>query len=279
LVTGLAVVAALASACSDGFDSGDEAATGSASAPPATGSAAVSPSLEQPNRRCGGPDTGATLVRFTASDGTGLNGVLVGSGTTGVVLVHEYPEDLCGAWPFGTYLAERGMRAFAVDLRCFGHSACPDGEARLRVIDDVAAAVAELRRRGATTIALVGSSMGGAAALIAATVVQPRVAAVVAVSTPADPSDRIGIPLNAGTAVNRLQVPTMFVVATNDPNVPVEESRAMYQSMDSTAKRLTVLSDEFDGQHGWQLLSNPAGEGFSSVAAQVAAFLTTHTRR
>ena len=276
-MAGFAAVTALVCACSAGSGSGDAAAPGASRLPTAT-TVEASP-LEQPNSRCGPPDTGATLVRFASSDGTGLNGVLVGSGKAGVVLVHEYPEDLCGSWPFATYLAERGLRAFAVDLRCFGRSACPDGDAGLRVVDDVAAAVAELRRRGVTTVALVGSSMGGTAALIAATTVRPRVAAVVAVSTPADPSDRIGIPLDAGPAVTRLRVPTMFVVATNDRNVPVEETRAMYRAVDSTGKRLTVLSDQFDGQHGWQLLDNPAGAGFSAVAAQVAAFLTAHTGR
>jgi hypothetical protein len=59
--------------------------------------------LEQPSSRCGAPDTKATLVRFTAADGTSLDGVMVGSGTTGVVLVHEYPADLSGSWPFADY--------------------------------------------------------------------------------------------------------------------------------------------------------------------------------
>jgi pimeloyl-ACP methyl ester carboxylesterase len=162
LVAGGTAVAALVSGCSSGSGgtSGEPPATTTTSAP-------AVPALEQPGVRCGGPDTQATLVRFNAADGTSLNGVLVGSGRAGVVLVHEYPDDLCGSWPFATYLAQQGMRAFAIDLRCFGLSACPKGEASTSVIDDVAAAVAELRRRGVTRVALVGSSLGGAAVLIA----------------------------------------------------------------------------------------------------------------
>jgi putative transposase len=75
---------------------------------------------------------------------------MVGSGTAGVVLAHEYPADLCGFWPFAGYLGKRGLRAFDIDLRCFGLSACPEGDARGRVVDDIAAAVAELRHRGVT---------------------------------------------------------------------------------------------------------------------------------
>jgi hypothetical protein len=44
---------------------------------------------------------------------------------SGVVLAHEYDNDLCGACPFANYPAKRGLRVFAVDVRCFGRSACP----------------------------------------------------------------------------------------------------------------------------------------------------------
>ena len=195
------------------------------------------------------------------------------------MLVHQYPSDLCGFWPFAGYLAKRGLRAFALDLRCFGRSACPEGEAKGRVVDDLDAA-AELRRRGVTRVALVGASMGGAAVLIAGTRVQPPVAAVVSLSGEADPTNLVGgIPLNAGAAVDQPRVPTMFVVATNDRYASVEETRTMYRAVKSEAKRLEVLSGDFDGGHGWALLKNPAtGEEFGPVAAKVTAFLTTHTR-
>jgi len=236
--------------------------------------------LEQPSVRCGPPGAEATLVRFSAADGTSLNGVLVGSGTAGVVLVHQSsPDDLCGFWPFAHYLAGQGMRAFAIDLRCFGRSACPDGEAAGRVIDDVAAAAAELRRRGVTRVAVVGASMGGSAALIAGTRVQPPLAGVVSLSGETDPTDLVGgIPLNAGAAVRRLTAPTMLVVATNDQYVSVEETRRMYRDAATRDKQLLALSKGFDGRHGVELLTDPATGRFTSVAAQVATFLTAHSR-
>jgi dienelactone hydrolase len=147
------------------------------------------------------------------------------------------------------------------------------------VVDDLAAAVAELRRRGVTRIALVGASMGGAAVLIAGTRVQPPVAAVVSVSGETDPTRLVGgIPLNAGAAVKQLTVPTMFVVATHDRYVSVPETRAMYQAVKARSKRLEVVSGQFDGRHGWQLLNDPAGGEFTPVAAKVAAFLTANAR-
>jgi dienelactone hydrolase len=274
-----AVVAAtvlVASACAGPSGSGSPAAAPSSTHAQTTSTitAALQP-LEQPSSRCGPPDTKASLVAFKAADGTALDGVLVGRGRTGVVLVHEYPADLCGFWPFADYLARRGLRAFAIDLRCFGRSACPEGDAKGRVIDDIAAAVAELRHRGATRVALVGASMGGAAVLIAGTRVRPPVAAVVSLSGEADPTNLVGgIPLDAGAAVKRLKVPTMLVVATGDRYAPVGETRAMYRAVTTHDKEVLVVSgSSFDGRHGWDLLTDTAGDQSTSVAAKVAAFL------
>src|SRR6266516_5177384 len=276
-----AVVAAVAllGACSGSGSGGGSATatTGSQAQATTTTQAALKP-LVQPGTRCGPPDTKATLVRFHAGDGTSLHGVMVGSGTAGVVLVHEYPADLCGFWPFAAYLSHKGIRAFAIDLRCFGLSACPGGDARLRVLDDVAAAVAELHRRGATRVALAGASMGAAAVLIAGTTVRPPVAAVAELSGEANPTGLVGgIPLDAGAVVKRLDVPSMFVVATNDGYAPVDETRAMYKAAKTHDKQLVVLSGSYDTDHGWKLLSNdPTGVRFTPVAAQVATFLGAH---
>jgi hypothetical protein len=70
----------------------------------------------------------------------------------------------------------------------------------------------------------------------------------------------------------------MFVVATNDRYVSVEETRAMYKAVKTRSKRLKVVSGPLDGRHGWQLLNNPAGGRFTSVAADMVAFLTARTR-
>ena len=147
-VTVMAVVVASCSSSSGSGSSGSAATTSSARAPAPTTSAQplkvlrpLKP-LKQPSARCGAPHVNATLVRFKAADGISLDGVMVGTGTVGVVLAHEYDNDLCGAWPFANYPAKRGLRGFAIDVRCLGRSACPQGDAAGRVVDDLVAAVA-----------------------------------------------------------------------------------------------------------------------------------------
>jgi esterase/lipase len=50
-------------------------------------------------------------------------------------------------------------------------------------------------------------------------------------------------------AVAQLAVPTMFVVADNDPYASVDETRAMHQATEASDNRLEVLSGQFDGRH------------------------------
>jgi hypothetical protein len=59
--------------------------------------------------------------------------------------------------------------------------------------------------------------------------------------------------------------------------VSVPETRAMYQTVKARSKRLEVVPGQFDGRHGWQLLNDPAGGAFTSLAAKVEAFLTAHS--
>jgi pimeloyl-ACP methyl ester carboxylesterase len=205
---------------------------------------------------------------------------MVGTGPAGVVLVHEYPADLCGFWPFAVYLSHKGMRVLDLDVRCFGLSTCPDGNAKANVIDDVAAAAGELRRHGVKRVALIGASMGGAAVLVAGAKLRPPVAAVVSLSGESDPSNLVGLPvhtLNAGAAVARLTIPTMFVVATGDRYATVGETRAMYRATRAADKRIEVLSGPDTGLHGWELLSDSGGQSWTPVAARVAAFVRGHT--
>jgi pimeloyl-ACP methyl ester carboxylesterase len=270
------VVALLLAACSGtpGSDSA-EGPGGTAN----TASAGDRLPLEQPRTRCRGPATEATLVRFASADGISLDGVLVGDGPAGVVLVHEYPDDLCGSWPVADYLVtprRRSSATAAVTSSMTRPLASPPGQSES---PKQRRSTANARSPRFARVALIGASMGGAAVLIAGTKVQPPVAAVVSVSGEADPTDLVGgIPLNAGAAVGQLTAPTMLIVATNDSTTSVEETRTMHRAVKNADKRLSVLSGQFDGQHGWQLLYDPTEGKPTSVAAAVAAFLTAHTR-
>jgi pimeloyl-ACP methyl ester carboxylesterase len=276
---GLALaVALLAGGCSgksngggQPTESGDQAATATTLAP-----------LEQPSSRCGAPEVKATVLRFPATDGTQLDGVLVGSGPAGVVLLHQHPADLCGFWPYAVYLSKRGLQALAIDLRCYGESACPQAEdAKSRVVDDVAGAVAVLRAHGAKRIALVGASLGASTALLAGAALRPPVAAVVSLSTGKfDLATILGgsTPLDTGSAAKRLSVPVLFAVARDDPNLPVEQVQALYRVAPAKDKQLVVLGGSSTALHGWDLLGGTNGANFTPFAAKVAAFVSAHTR-
>jgi pimeloyl-ACP methyl ester carboxylesterase len=276
---GLALaVAVLAGGCSgksngggQPTESGGQVATATTLAP-----------LEQASSRCGAPEVKATVLRFPATDGTQLDGVLVGSGTAGVVLLHQHPADLCGFWPYAVYLSKRGLQALAIDLRCYGESACPQADdAKSRVVDDVAGAVAVLRAHGAKRIALVGASLGASTALLAGAALRPPVAAVVSLSTGKfDLATILGgsTPLDTGSAAKRLSVPVLFAVARDDPNLPVEQVQALYRVAPAKDKQFVILGGSSTALHGWDLLGGTNGANFTPFAAKVAAFVSAHTR-
>jgi pimeloyl-ACP methyl ester carboxylesterase len=276
---GLALtVAVLAAGCSGKSNDGGQPTGSSGQAATAT---TLAP-LVQPSSRCGPPEVNATVLRFPAADHTQLDGVLVGSGPAGVVLLHQHPADLCGFWPYAVYLSKRGLQALAIDLRCYGESACPQADdARSRVVDDVAGAVAALRAHGAKRVALVGASLGASTALLAGAALRPPVAAVVSLSTGRfDLSTILGgsTPLDTGTAAKRLSVPVLFAVARDDPIVPVEQVQALYRMAPARDKQLAILGGSSTGLHGWDLLGGVNGASFTPFAAKVAGFVGAHTR-
>ena len=63
---------------------------------------------------CG--EESAEAVTLTTRDGTELNAVLVGDGEVGVVLGHQLRSDYCSWVPFAKQLAERHMRALAINF-------------------------------------------------------------------------------------------------------------------------------------------------------------------
>jgi len=133
--------------------------SGAAGAPPAA-----------PVKSC--LEGGEQAFSFAAAGGD-TAGVVLGSGKTGVVLGHQAASDLCEWMPRARELAAQGRQVLAFD---FGQAG--------QIEQDMMAAAAELRRRGADRLVLVGSSMGGTAAIAAAARITPPVAGVVAVSSP-----------------------------------------------------------------------------------------------
>jgi alpha/beta superfamily hydrolase len=221
-------------------------------------------------RLCGGAGVEAHAIRFRTSDGVTLAGAVVGSGPVGAVLIHEYPRDFCGWWAYARYLSRHGVRALLFDLRCFGRSACPGG--RGHAITDVGAAMAEVRRRGARRVALVGASMGGAIAVVAAARLHP--AAVVDLSGERDTTGLTpGIDADAGAAAHGVTAPALFAVARGDRYVPVADMRAVARRTRSPTKHMIVLPAA--AGHGWDLVYGTTTE-WSPLAATIAAFIRRH---
>jgi dienelactone hydrolase len=203
-----------------------------------------------------------------------LDGALVGTGSDGVVLLHEYPGPMCGWWPYATYLAHHGMRALLFDFRCLGLSACGKG-GYANPVADVAGAMAALRSRGARSISLVGASFGGTAAVIAGAKLGPS--AIVDLSGERDLTGLVpGARLNAYASAPSLRAPAMFAVARDDRYTSIPDTHAVYDRTASRAKRLVVLSA--GAGHGWDMLTGTNG-GWAHLAAQILEFIRVHATR
>ena len=203
----------------------------------------------------------ANAIAFRASDGVALKGVLLGRGTTGVALVHEFRRDLCSWLPFARVLARKGYLVLDFDARNFGSSAQVNSAAAFAVDRDARGAAAVLRARGAKRIVLGGASMGGTAVLVAGAALRPAPAAVVSLSGPTDLSS-----MNALAAVHKLHVPTLFLAGKDDTQFAAD-ARKMYAASASERKRLVIRST---GAHGTDLLRG--GDG-ASTQALLLAFL------
>jgi dienelactone hydrolase len=161
------------------------------------------------------------------------------------VLVHQVNRDHCGWVEEATYLAKDSL-VLSIDLRGYGASAKVTGSKALAYNNDIAAGVAELRRRGVEKVVLVGASMGGSAVVVAGTSINPPVSAVIAVSAPGNFKGQ-----NASAAVRSLTVPFRTIAAFDDDGAVVTAKSLAQRAIKSpSAKAITFAA----GGHGWALL-------------------------
>ena len=199
---------------------------------------------------------GDTAVRMRTKDGVAIYGVEVGTGTTGVVLGHQYFSDHCEFMALARELADQGLRALTIDFR--GNGLSSTGRSN-RLDLDVAAAVARLRADGATKVELVGASMGGTAVLVAGSWIRPAVAGIVSLSGP----DYFR-GLNALRATRRSKVPVRFLVSRDDRPFASDATTLM---KNAAAPDKAILRYPAAG-HGSAILN------VQSAHAYVLAFLT-----
>ena len=203
----------------------------------------------------------------------------------GVVLVHGWESARDRLLPMARFLHAAGFHCLAVDVRGHGANAAEtlpitagefgsDALAAWRALD---------ARPEVTSAAILGHSMGAIGAILAAAA-EPRVAAVVATSSPADPwrltrvtfrlarlpfPDVIAYPLawlttrvylrprghrvveiSAAEALRRIDAPVLLVHGSEDAVVPVAHLERLRRVRASHGRPVETLVIE-GGQHSW----------------------------
>jgi alpha-beta hydrolase superfamily lysophospholipase len=214
----------------------------SGTSPPITPASTISPAAPDPAAIDDCLKPSIQTVSMAASDGTPLVGVVVGSGSRGVLLAHELNSNLCAWFPFAERLAADGYLVLAIDLRGFGASGfAPGGRYDL----DVVAGAAELHERSAHRVALMGASLGATAVLTAAPQLGDTLAGVISLSGPSSFGG-----LDAEEAVAGLRVPMLLLAAEGDGRF-AQDARDLYRAAPDDVDTLELLPG-FD--HGTNLL-------------------------
>jgi alpha-beta hydrolase superfamily lysophospholipase len=209
------------------------------------------PPLPEIAKRCGAAHADWKTLWLKASDGTKLDGAEAGSGSRGVLMLHESPSDLCGPEPYGAELVRQGFHVLLVDLRAYGLSQRGPYGGRRGAVADVRGAVDELKHRGAKEVAVVGASYGGITALAAAPELGPDISGVASLSGELELRNA---GLNALAAMPQIQVPMLIMGSRKDPLLDEEEARTLLRAATGAPAQLV----EFNGSdHGWNLLDPP----------------------
>lgn len=149
--------------------------------------------------------------QLRTSDGVRLFSFEAGSGSTGIVLTHESPGDLCGWLPAVPTFTAHDLRVLAFNFRGFQPSAGAPNRTADDYAPDLQAAIDTLHAGGASKVFVVGASFGGAVMLKEAAKLH-HVAGFVNLSGEVDlPS--IG---NVLPAVRRLRAPLLVLASRQD---------------------------------------------------------------
>jgi len=200
--------------------------------------------------------SGSRAVSFTSTDGVRLEGRLFGEGTTAVVLSHMRPADQRSWFGFAARLADAGYLVLTYDFRgyCPGgeDGGCSEGETEIGALwQDVLGAIAFVRSRGATRVALVGASMGGTASLVAASSEGANVAAVITLSAPTS-IDGLVVDRDVMAQVTAAK---LFVAGVGD--APYARDAEALFALAPQPKRVEILPSD---DHGTDLLTGGQGE-------------------
>ena len=219
---------------------------------------------------------GSKELSFRSSDGVTLDGRLFGpdKGSAGVVLAHMFPADQSAWYFFADRLGDLGYRVLTFDFRGYcpgGDAGCSEGEKNIPAIwQDVEGAVAALRSKGVTRLALVGASMGGTASLIVAAKQGRDIDAVITLSAPPAFEG-----LDAGPDVlAEVSAAKLFIAGNGD--ISAAQAVDAFYGQSLQPKRPVILTTD---DHGTDILSgNQAGIVSTEMINWLARYLPVSTQ-
>lgn len=191
------------------------------------------------------PTVPAQPVSFPSEKGVTLQGVLYGQGTRGVILSNEGNND-SGPWlPVAQQLAQKGYLVLTYMYRDQGNTI---DRLALHALTDLRAAIAFLRARHVTKLALIGASLGALVSVKEATVA--KFDALVVISTPIGFQEvQISDPELRG-----ITIPKLFV--TSELNEPFTQATLHMFDVTPGSKEKLVYPGM---QHGTALFEGNTG--------------------
>jgi alpha-beta hydrolase superfamily lysophospholipase len=160
------------------------------------------------------------------------------------VLAHGYPSTLCEWTRYAPVLARAGFRVLMFDFRGSGLS---KRGATGDYLADIRGAAAEVRRRGAERVVLMGSSFGATAVLSAAPTVRPRPAGVVSVSALLTLNDRVSSFSPPAALAPRVRSPLLLLWARGDYRFRREEARRFVRAVPVRDKAVATFAGDWHG--------------------------------
>jgi alpha-beta hydrolase superfamily lysophospholipase len=169
-------------------------------------------------------------VELTRSDGETFDALVEGEGDSAIIFANQAGATICQWRPIVKQFAQEGYRTVQ-----FEYAGPPPME------QEVHAAVAEVRERGATSVFLMGASKGGTAVLAAAATAETPVDGVVSLSAP-----RQYHGTSALNVMDRLTTPVLFLAGTADGDFAAA-AQDLYDACAATDKEIILRTTSVHG--------------------------------